>query len=165
MSESPSTGTRAAERNKGGRSAAAEESRRQRAEFKKVGLWSRRPPSASTRVHERTNGEAGRLREAPAVGSARASRERDGNMGRRRRDGVIRPPRRPKSDTGRGGDERTKEGRRVDEIRILTPGNGESNPATQHAGGGGADRKEGEGGYEAPMTILIGMRRIWAGKE
>jgi hypothetical protein len=47
----------------------------------------------------------------------------------------------------------------------MTPSNGESNPATQHAGGRGTDRKEGEGGYEALRTILIRMRRMRAGKE
>jgi hypothetical protein len=47
----------------------------------------------------------------------------------------------------------------------MTPSNGESNPATRHAGGGGTDRKKGEGGYEALRKILIRMRRMWAGKE
>ncbi|KAJ7363029.1 hypothetical protein DFH08DRAFT_931033 [Mycena albidolilacea] len=150
MSESPSAGTRAAEGNKGGRSAGAEESRRQRAEFKKatvcVDACPRKTEWGST--------------EAPAVGSARAPKEVPScrlygaecrmwsdcgivlGSRARRGDGGRRPPRRPKSDTGRGSGERTKEGRRVDEIRIQTPGNGESDPATQHAGGAGTDRKE-----------------------
>ncbi|KAJ7887821.1 hypothetical protein B0H14DRAFT_3127437 [Mycena olivaceomarginata] len=130
------------------------------------------------RVHKRTYGKAARLTEALAVGSARASkevpicrsrivgRERDGNMGRRRRDGGIRPPRRPKSDADRGGDERMKRRRGASTGFVsMTPSKGESNPATQHAGGGGADRKESEGGYEALRTILIRMRRMRAGKE
>jgi hypothetical protein len=82
--------------------------------------------------------------EAPAVGSARApkevpsvdpsrvalnvvcgrivvlswGRERDGNIGRRREDGGRIPLRTPKSDVGRGGDERMKRRRGLDGIRI-----------------------------------------------
>ncbi|KAJ7700994.1 hypothetical protein B0H14DRAFT_2648553 [Mycena olivaceomarginata] len=60
-------------------------------------------------------------------------REHDRNMGRQGGDGGIHPLRRPKSDTGHGGYERMKRRKGVDGILILTPSNGESNPATQHA--------------------------------
>jgi hypothetical protein len=39
----------------------------------------------------------------------------------------------------------------------IMPSNGEPNPATQHAGGAGTNRKDGEGRYEALRTILIWM--------
>jgi hypothetical protein len=59
-----------------------------------------------------------------------------------------RPPWRPESDTVLGGDERMK--RRGDSTGFAStkPSNGESNPATQHAGDMETNKKEGEGGYE-----------------
>jgi hypothetical protein len=72
---------------------------------------------------------------------------------------------RPESNTGCGGNERMKR-RRGDSTRFvsMTPSNDESNPATQHAGGVGADRKDGEGRHAALRMILIQMQRMWAGK-
>ncbi|KAJ7936940.1 hypothetical protein B0H13DRAFT_2430929 [Mycena leptocephala] len=105
--------------------------------------------------------EAARLTKAPAVGSARTSKEvpscRSYVVGSWYRPGVTSatgiwgdeeetggdPVWRPESDTGRGGDERMKR-RRGDSTGFvsMTPSNDESNPATQHAGGAGTDRKE-----------------------
>jgi hypothetical protein len=50
---------------------------------------------------------------------------------------------------GRCGDERMKRRGNSTGFVSMTSSNSEPNPATQHAGGAGTDRKDGEGGYEA----------------
>ncbi|KAJ7824844.1 hypothetical protein B0H13DRAFT_1918898 [Mycena leptocephala] len=64
----------------------------------------------------------------------------------------------PKSATGCGGDERMKR-KREDSTGFAStkPSNGESNPATKHAGDVGRQER-GEGGYEVLRVILKSVR-------
>jgi hypothetical protein len=93
-------------------------------------------------------------------------RERNGNMGRRGGDGGYAHRRDPRAMPVVAATRGWREGGGLDRGFVsMTPSNGKSNPATQHAGGGRADRKECEGEYEPLRTILIWMRRMWAGNK